>query len=609
MTDNSQTADPEPMELGEDVNALDDPWVIVRAEVQWPAEVAESKRVVELEKAVQSLLNALPDKGNCKVLELMKNNEAKVKITPQSVVEALCQIQEMNFKNSNTTAKVHFSPEPSAPPEPTRSPATNQAKALQIASHPGANEKEEVDSGATTLFSQGDIQVEKETINVPLFQYWHITTACSREIDQIQRRNRVDVKAEASVSISASVHKERECSIPRASEEFTVLFQKFAHDINCIPVNISSPLDQGNIMKILEEIQSEESMLVLSVSSKGCQLSGPKESLDRFQKRWSLKSLPQVSEMSLHRTLEIDLQGPLEKQGLSIYPFHWQFISTVFAKQVLAIKQKYGVDFDAVPAGNMLTVKAVSAGHQTFPLTCHALKALEQLYQKGVTDLLDCPPETSSHSKVEQIKSIFQNIHTQNPYVAAGEVSGPWRLVGLPEHLWPAVKEIEEKLGEPVFSQRAKMRMEDMQFLPTVSAAENLAGAAEEEACPVCMCAITEKKKLNCKHEMCLGCFDESVKKWGPRCPVCRDVFGTIEGNQPEGEMTWKTTQTRLPGFPDCGTIEVEYHIPGGIQTSGEIPADLKSARVTPLHKKGKTPKARGSLSGGPQTGLFTRQH
>uniref|UniRef100_A0A4W6FEK6 E3 ubiquitin-protein ligase n=1 Tax=Lates calcarifer TaxID=8187 RepID=A0A4W6FEK6_LATCA len=74
-------------------------------------------------------------------------------------------------------------------------------------------------------------------------------------------------------------------------------------------------------------------------------------------------------------------------------------------------------------------------------------------------------------------------------------------------------------------------------------------------------------KTLRCKHEFCEECLEQAKKGSGPICPVCKDVFGVIEGDQPDGKISWTTYSSPLPGFPDCGTIVIDYHIPSGTQT------------------------------------------
>ncbi|KAM3917001.1 E3 ubiquitin-protein ligase DTX3L, partial [Leptodactylus fuscus] len=89
---------------------------------------------------------------------------------------------------------------------------------------------------------------------------------------------------------------------------------------------------------------------------------------------------------------------------------------------------------------------------------------------------------------------------------------------------------------------------------------------AEEETCPICLDQVKNKKVLpKCKHEFCADCLQQclAVK---PVCPVCAVPYGVVIGNQPDGTMTHTTCGQSLPGYPECGTIQITYSIPGGVQ-------------------------------------------
>ncbi|XP_061584275.1 E3 ubiquitin-protein ligase DTX3L-like [Cololabis saira] len=92
-------------------------------------------------------------------------------------------------------------------------------------------------------------------------------------------------------------------------------------------------------------------------------------------------------------------------------------------------------------------------------------------------------------------------------------------------------------------------------------------GGSKDETCPICMDLFTNKKQLKCKHAFCEECLQSAEKFSGPICPVCKDVFGVMIGDQPEGTMTWRRDAASLLGFEDCGHIEIAYNIPRGIQT------------------------------------------
>ncbi|XP_016534127.1 E3 ubiquitin-protein ligase DTX3L-like isoform X3 [Poecilia formosa] len=87
------------------------------------------------------------------------------------------------------------------------------------------------------------------------------------------------------------------------------------------------------------------------------------------------------------------------------------------------------------------------------------------------------------------------------------------------------------------------------------------------DTCSICLSDFTNKKQLKCKHAFCSECLQSAVKACGPICPICKDVFGVMVGNQPDGTMTFSRNPSSLPGFPNCGHICITYHIPSGKQT------------------------------------------
>ncbi|NWS86152.1 DTX3L ligase, partial [Toxostoma redivivum] len=90
----------------------------------------------------------------------------------------------------------------------------------------------------------------------------------------------------------------------------------------------------------------------------------------------------------------------------------------------------------------------------------------------------------------------------------------------------------------------------------------------EEDMCPICMDRITNKETLEkCKHAFCKTCIDRAMT-YKQACPVCNSICGVLTGNQPEGTMSTKTFRFSLPGYPNCGTIQINYNMNGGVQTS-----------------------------------------
>uniref|UniRef100_A0A3B3TJD1 E3 ubiquitin-protein ligase n=1 Tax=Poecilia latipinna TaxID=48699 RepID=A0A3B3TJD1_9TELE len=90
---------------------------------------------------------------------------------------------------------------------------------------------------------------------------------------------------------------------------------------------------------------------------------------------------------------------------------------------------------------------------------------------------------------------------------------------------------------------------------------------SKDDSCSICLSDFINKKQLKCKHAFCEGCLQNAIKTCGPICPICKDVFGVMKGNQPDGTMTWNKYPLSLPGFPYNGHILITYDIPSGKQT------------------------------------------
>ncbi|XP_058665574.1 E3 ubiquitin-protein ligase DTX3L [Ammospiza caudacuta] len=109
----------------------------------------------------------------------------------------------------------------------------------------------------------------------------------------------------------------------------------------------------------------------------------------------------------------------------------------------------------------------------------------------------------------------------------------------------------------------------------------------EDDECPICRDKIENKEILKkCKHAFCKTCIDRAMG-YKQACPVCNTVCGVLTGNQPEGTMSTKTISSSLPGYPSCGTIEIDYVMSGGIQTSSH---PNPGQRYGPAHRKAYLP-------------------
>ncbi|XP_061103751.1 probable E3 ubiquitin-protein ligase DTX2 isoform X2 [Conger conger] len=82
----------------------------------------------------------------------------------------------------------------------------------------------------------------------------------------------------------------------------------------------------------------------------------------------------------------------------------------------------------------------------------------------------------------------------------------------------------------------------------------------------------TVGKFTKCGHNLHLLCmlamYNNGTKDGSLQCPSCKTIYGEKTGTQPKGKMEIYSIPQPLPGHPDCGTIQIIYSIPPGVQGS-----------------------------------------
>ncbi|KAF3856474.1 hypothetical protein F7725_017197 [Dissostichus mawsoni] len=230
----------------------------------------------------------------------------------------------------------------------------------------------------------------------------------------------------------------------------------------------------------------------------------------------------------------MSIKDPLVTAGLTMEENYWKLMTTSYVKQVAKIKTKFGVDFkeSGISQGKVEVKVCYQRSGGNASMESHALRALLHLYQKIATS-----PLSLSH------------------------LAGATGFRGSPENLSKAGPS-EGASGGPVWNETSGNNTE----APTGGGAT--AGDNQDDNCSICLDTFTNKKQLKCKHEFCEACLEQSKASMGPTCPLCKDVFGMMEGDQPYGKMTTEKKTFHLDGFPGCGTIIINYDIPSGKQTA-----------------------------------------
>ncbi|CDR00659.1 unnamed protein product [Oncorhynchus mykiss] len=92
--------------------------------------------------------------------------------------------------------------------------------------------------------------------------------------------------------------------------------------------------------------------------------------------------------------------------------------------------------------------------------------------------------------------------------------------------------------------------------------------ADDYTSCSICMGDMVERTTLErCGHAFCRLCLDQAFKV-KRACPVCRQVYGQLIGNQPATGcmMVERDPDLELPGHEGYGCICIIYSFPPGLQ-------------------------------------------
>ncbi|KAM4613122.1 E3 ubiquitin-protein ligase DTX3L-like isoform 2-T2 [Polymixia lowei] len=522
---------------------------LIYATVTWPEEGQSQKGKRELERALQTWLNKQHGAISCSVVDVTEDGVAQIKIEPASALDELVKQEiKLTFKDQKI-ALIRFC---SALPVPKHGTPTPDSNSTFVPSPLPLKVKSQEEGKSTSSATAGQ---ETATCILPLGHYWYVSQAYREEIKSIERKN--GVKLEADVKVSIQVDPGKAGGDPeKALYEFTDLVQKCLGEYSGLTFSLKHvhPEEWKDTLKILKR---DEAKLVLTATSEEVTVCGPSRGLDAVKK--TLK-LPQ----NISTTAD-----PLAIAGITMDKSHWKLMTTAFDKKIADIKTKFGVDFaESQISQDEVNVKAkpVRVVEAAASLESHALRALLRLYQRVVTSTMSCSLQVPDQAR--KVEDKLRKMRSQHPVVGARGIKGSWRLIGLPENLGPAVNELEKSSGV-LFKEEDKRWIEHNRPSGRAAVEQGAAarGATEEnDNCPICLDTFTDKKKLKCSHEFCKKCLAQAEESAGPICPVCKAIYGMIEGNQPEGEMSSSYSTRSLPGFPNCGTINITYNFPSGRQ-------------------------------------------
>ncbi|XP_062255852.1 E3 ubiquitin-protein ligase DTX3L-like [Platichthys flesus] len=499
--------------------------------IKWEEGFKPVNHKSELTKAFQTWVNTNKLDLVIKVEEA-SDSEASIKINPapggiwadfkSSVLTKLREAKGQTLSNKNRKIVTVVSMRHPETQEPHNAPMNLPSPSVPDPQH--ELRRPVVDSAA---------EEETYTCEIPVATYLYMNHIYKENINRIAAENGVKIAAQVTVNFEP----DKENGDPRkAMSEFRNLVQTSLNQSD----SFSIPL--GGMAR--EVLQKDKNKVVLTPSSEEMAESEPGQSQDATSKSLdmiqttSTSTKPSVggptrSSYEKPQTIGMSIKDPLAYAGLDIEESIWSLLNTSFNEEVVKLKAKFNVDLKESGIGKgQVNIKALyRRSEPNKSMESHAVRALLRLYQRISTS----PLGLIKRYGVSGFNSSLKTNDYQSEGASAGAVSkGP-----------PGYNRgyAEEPTGGTV-----AVRQEDAN-------------------CPICIDKFTNKTQLKCGHEFCKDCLETAKINSGPICPVCRDVFDVVEGDQPPGTMSWIIMRSSLDGFPNCGTIVITYVIPGGTQT------------------------------------------
>uniref|UniRef100_F6PUL4 E3 ubiquitin-protein ligase n=1 Tax=Monodelphis domestica TaxID=13616 RepID=F6PUL4_MONDO len=465
------------------------------------------------------------------------------------------------------------------------------------------------DSHITQSNPKHRTEEEPELITVPSDLYQYFKHVFADTLDEIEKEHKVHIK---STLAYPNVNLDFETSKPgnrkEAQEAFIRAFQTEIQNVTCKEVCFEDDKLALEAQRILTD---KFKKLHLNAKGKFLILRGNLENIlaaqDFIEKNSSHKQSVQI------RVSRNMLKNGIEVDRVCLY---------LLQQELTKIEKKFDISVEFVndPLSQkvLLVFKPKDNG---LDLSVHAYKyftgAFQMVLPQIVKKVVSLKPLDKERKKCVE-KIFFDDLKTKHPHVGLEWNGRELTLAGLPRHIGEAMGYIENhfriedpaqqsqgsalsvggnsngELKSPLERNAADFKMALLPSKEVPSSGDKGKEEKEEEKeCIICMSAIRHKEVLpKCKHEFCGPCIREAMT-YRPVCPLCQTVYGIITGNQPDGKMTFNCSSTSLPGYSSCGTIEIFYEMPGGIQTEehpnpGKFYSGTKRVAYLPDNEEGR---------------------
>ncbi|NXQ38899.1 DTX3L ligase, partial [Catharus fuscescens] len=424
-------------------------------------------------------------------------------------------------------------------------------------------------------------EINEFTVVTPLYEYFNHTR--KEEIKELWEKFgaclRIKGYDEENTLIYLSSDKSPE-KLKAASDFFIKTFQETTKDLTQkeVPITNSHTLEE-KIRKLNERFRN------LLVKEEGNQLllRGPRSEILAAR-----KFLAEEGENSqAEKNMKISSERYKYRNGIEVDASVFKLLEKILNKEIENINHKFDTLVEIKEGSYGQKVVIFRSKPKTSDMSSHATESFINAFQSACAMLRK---KIISVKLSEDQKKILNTLRNAREFedlnVKLWKNEDKLIVSGLPDDLCAAEKylkgilNIEDSahtknstpLSSNLSSQEAtgaskKSSVRQKNKLSSEGQTQAKAEENKEDKCPICMDRITNKETLEkCKHAFCKVCIDKAMT-YKRACPVCNSICGVLTGNQPDGTMSVKKHDFSLPGYPRCGTIQIEYSMKGGIQT------------------------------------------
>ncbi|XP_054236813.1 E3 ubiquitin-protein ligase DTX3L [Indicator indicator] len=429
--------------------------------------------------------------------------------------------------------------------------------------------------------------VDSEKVNVlrvPSAVYEYFSYVCQKKIKELCERYgvRIGSKDESGTTLIHFTSDKSPASVQKAIDSFTRIFQQSVQNLKQEKIQVA---DSYTITDTIMKLNARFSNLLVKEEGNCLVLRGPESELSDAQKFLAEKGENNQAEKNIKMSSELYQY----KNGIEVDSSVFKLLETILSKEIEVIED----NFDTV-----IGKKESSCGQKmlivfrprikTNDMSSHATESFINAFQSASAMLRSkLMSSRLSEDQKKRLNILVNGKQLENLHVKLSKKEDKFILSGLPDHLNAAEKHIMNVLitedskqtekrtplsSNPTYQEAAgasEIKYNGRQKNNLFSEGQAKAKTEEDQdVCPICMDRISNKEILSkCKHAFCKSCIEEAMS-YKKSCPMCHTVYGLMEGDQPEGNMSTDRVSTHLPGYPHCGTIVITYDMHGGIQTN-----------------------------------------